>query len=70
MSSLCDNDYCNYMHHNGSVRNSAEWVGLTLFTFVVDNVAPTRSRVECELLEVCHLTHMCTALCLARIIYM
>ena len=62
----CPNVYCDYMHHDWSNQNNIEWNGSTLLLFVMGNVLPTRSTIECK---ICHSTHICIALCHARIIY-
>ena len=62
----CPNDYCDYMHRNGGLRNNTEWAGSTPLPFVVGNVAPTRSTIKCK---VCRSTPVCIALCPARILY-
>ena len=62
----CPDDYCNYMYHNGGLRNNTEWAGSTPLPFVVGNIPPTRSSIECK---VCHSTLVCIALYHARIIY-
>ena len=34
----CSNDYCDYMHRNGTLRNNTKWASSTPLPFVVDNV--------------------------------
>lgn len=48
------------------VRNCNEWIGLTPIPFLVGNVAPNKSRVECK---VCYSTHVYIVLCHVCIIY-
>ena len=62
----CHNDYYDYMHGNGGVRNNIEWAGATRLPFDVGNIAFTRSTIECK---VCCLTDVCIDLCHTRIIY-
>ena len=62
----CPNDYYDYVHRNGGLRNNTKWAGSTPLPFVVGNVSPTRSTIECK---ICRSTLMCIALCHARIIY-
>ena len=62
----CHNDYCDYIHRNGGVRNNTEWAGSIPLPFVVGNVAPTRSTLECK---VCHSIPICIVLCHVQIIY-
>jgi hypothetical protein len=62
----CPNDYCDYMHRNGGLRNNTEWAGSTPLPFFVGNVALIRFNIKCK---VCRSTHVYIALCPARIIY-
>ena len=62
----CQNDYYDYMHRNGGMRNSTEWASSTHLLFVIGDVAPARSTFECK---VCQSPPMCIILCHARILY-
>ena len=62
----CPNIYCDYMHHNGSLRNNIGRVGSTPLSYVVGDVFPIRSTIECK---VYRSIHVCIVLCHARIIY-
>ena len=61
----CSNVYCDYIHHNRGLQNNTEWSGSTLLSFVVGNVPPTTSTINCK---VCRSTHVYIALCHAQII--
>ena len=54
------------MHRNGGFRNNTKWDGLTPLPFVVDNVPPTRSIIECK---ICRSTPLCIVLYHAQILY-
>ena len=54
------------MHRNGGVQNKTEWTRSSHLPFVVGNVVPTRSTIECK---VYRSTVVCIVLCHARIIY-
>ena len=62
----CPNVYCDYMHHNGGLRNNTEWVGSTPLPFIVGNVLPIRSTIECR---VCRSTYVYIALYHTQILY-
>ena len=60
------NDHCDYMHRNGSMRNSTKWAGSIHLPFVVGDVAPAKSTFECK---VCRSPLVCIALYHAHILY-
>ena len=62
----CHNDYCDYMHPNGGLRNNTKWVGSTPLPFVVGYGPPTRSTVE---YKICRSTPVCIVLCHDRNTY-
>ena len=54
------------MHRNGGLQNNIECPSSNPFSFVVGNVSPTRSTIECN---VCRFRFVCVVLYHTRIIY-